>query len=388
MLCAAEGCETTATLRCPTCVKQEAYQTMPEISYFCSQSCFKQTWPAHKQHHISKQNDQIRALATNSRLRSMSFQNYHFTGSLRPAHVSLPRRHVPTSIPAPDYAVSGLPAAEERFNRTATTFDTPDVDGMRAACRVARLALDAGVRVARVGGSTEQVDKAVHEKCIEEGGYPSPLNYYGFPKSCCTSVNEVVCHGIPDARLLQDGDILNVDVTVYYKGFHGDVNETICIGDNVKRNTKNLIKAAHDSMWAAIEKVKPGTLVRELGGYTEKVAKRQGMSVVRSYCGHGIGSEFHTAPNVAHYRKNKTVGICKKGMCFTIEPMLNEGGHGDELWPDQWTAVTADGSMSAQFEHTVLVTEDGVEVLTARLADSPCLWWEEEAKQELEGGIE
>jgi methionyl aminopeptidase len=219
--------------------------------------------------------------------------------------------------------------------------------------------------------------------------YPSPLNYCNFPKSVCTSVNEVICHGIPDQRVLQDGDILNIDVTLYHNGFHGDLNETYYIGDKALANPDavRVTETSRECLAKAIEMVKPGTLFRDYGNTIEKHAKSRKCSVIRTYCGHGINQLFHCAPNVPHYAKNKAIGSAKPGMCFTIEPMISIGSYRDKTWPDDWTSVTLDGSLTAQFgkfnsssiqiyvltciEHTLLVTEDGVEVLTARLADSP-----------------
>jgi methionyl aminopeptidase len=202
--------------------------------------------------------------------------------------------------------------------------------------------------------------------------YPSPLNYCHFPKSVCTSVNEVICHGIPDQRPLQDGDILNIDVTLYHGGFHGDLNETYYIGSaSQDPDSVRVVEAARDCLEESIKLVKPGALFRDYGNTIEKLAKSNNCGVVKTYCGHGINQLFHCAPNVPHYAKNKAVGEAKPGMCFTIEPMITLGTHKDKTWPDDWTSVTTDGSKTAQFEHTLLVTEDGVEVLTARFADSP-----------------
>jgi len=202
--------------------------------------------------------------------------------------------------------------------------------------------------------------------------YPSPLNYCHFPKSVCTSVNEVICHGIPDQRPLQDGDILNIDVTLYHGGFHGDLNETYYIGKaDQDPDSVRVVETARDCLAESIKLVKPGALFRDYGNTIEKLAKSNDCGVVKTYCGHGIDQRFHCAPNVPHYAKNKAVGEAKPGMCFTIEPMITLGTHKDKTWPDDWTSVTTDGSKTAQFEHTLLVTEDGVEVLTARLADSP-----------------
>lgn len=203
--------------------------------------------------------------------------------------------------------------------------------------------------------------------------YPSPLNYCHFPKSVCTSVNEVICHGIPDHRPLEDGDILNIDVTLYHGGFHGDLNETYYVGEAATKNPDNVrvVEASRQCLEEAIKLVKPGALFRDYGNIIEKVAKGHNCQVVKTYCGHGIHSLFHCAPNVPHYAKNKAVGEAKPGMCFTIEPMITLGTYRDQTWPDDWTSVTKDGSRTAQFEHTLLVTETGVEVLTARFDDSP-----------------
>lgn len=194
-----------------------------------------------------------------------------------------------------------------------------------------------------------------------------------FPKSVCTSPNEVICHGIPDQRVLLDGDILNLDVTLYHGGFHGDLNETYYVGSRALADPASVrvVETARECLDQAIQLVKPGMLFREPGTVIEKHAKSRGCSVIKTYCGHGINQLFHCAPNVPHYAKNKAVGTAKPGMCFTIEPMISLGTHRDKTWPDDWTSVTQDGSRTAQFEHTLLVTEDGVEVLTARTADSP-----------------
>jgi len=184
------------------------------------------------------------------------------------------------------------------------------------------------------------------------------------------SVNEVICHGIPDTRPLEDGDILNIDITVYKNGFHGDLNETFLVG-NVDEAGRKLVEASYQSLSRAIEQVKPGAKYRDIGGGIQKYINSCGFSVVRSYCGHGINQLFHTAPSVPHYAKNKAIGIMKPGHCFTIEPMINEGVWRDNLWPDDWTAVTADGKRSSQFEHTLLVTETGVDILTARKGGQP-----------------
>jgi methionyl aminopeptidase len=234
----------------------------------------------------------------------------------------------------------------------------------------------AGAMVAP-GITTEAIDEAVHELTIARGAYPSPLNYHGFPKSCCTSVNEVICHGIPDARRLEQGDIVNVDISVYFKGMHADLNETFLVGE-VDQEGKTLVKCAYECLEEGIRACKPGMMVRDIGAFISKRAKQDGFSVVKTYCGHGVGELFHCAPNVPHYAKNKAVGVLKPGMAFTIEPMINVGHWSDVTWPDDWTSTTIDGKRSAQFEHTLLVTETGIEILTGRTEKSVPFWWEKQ----------
>ncbi|KAL1966380.1 hypothetical protein VTN77DRAFT_4522 [Rasamsonia byssochlamydoides] len=357
--CLGVDCQNDAgNLQCPTCLK------MGTDSFFCSQECFKRSWSTHKAVHKTKTTGLYNP-----------FPTYPFTGSLRPVYPLSPRRTVPASIPHPDYAHDGIPRSEQKFvgRHNIAILNEKEQEGMRKVCRLAREVLDIAARAIKPGVTTDYIDEIVHKACIERNSYPSPLNYVHFPKSVCTSVNETICHGIPDQRPLEDGDIINIDVTLYHGGFHGDLNETYYVGDKARANPDavRVVETARECLDKAIALVKPGMLFREPGNVIEKHAKSRGCSVVKSYCGHGINQLFHTAPNIPHYAKNKAVGTAKPGMCFTIEPMINLGTHRDKTWPDDWTSVTADGSLSAQFEHTLLVTEDGVEVLTARLPDSP-----------------
>jgi len=236
---------------------------------------------------------------------------------------------------------------------------------MRTVCKYTAEVLATAGKMAKAGTTTDEIDRVVHDECIERNCYPSPLNYKGFPKSCCTSINEAICHGIPDQRELQDGDIVNLDVSVFYDGFHGDMNETWFIGE-VDNESRHLVNTTKECLDLAIQAVKPGFFYRDIGNVISKHANKNGLQVVKTYCGHGVGELFHCSPNVPHYAKNRAVGVMKPGHVFTIEPMINLGSWHDVLWPDNWTAVTRDGRRSAQFEHTLLVVEGGVEVLTTR----------------------
>jgi len=267
----------------------------------------------------------------------------------------------------PDYAESGVPVSE-RLHKNENTIHvhTPEeIEAMRKVCRYSREVLDLAGAMVKPGVTGDEIDAAVHQACLDRNSYPSPLNYNGFPKSCCISVNEVICHGIPDSRPLQEGDIVNIDISLYHGGFHGDVNATYYVGE-VDEDSKRLVETTRECLDKAIEMCKPGALYRDIGNVIQSIATKNKLSVVRSYCGHGIGRLFHTIPNVPHYSKNKAKGVMKPGHIFTIEPMINLGGWRDTLWPDDWTAVTVDGKRSAQFEETLLITEDGVEVLTGK----------------------
>lgn len=357
--CGGADCENDAgSLQCPTC------QKLGKESFFCSQDCFKRNWGTHKVNHKAQNNGHYNP-----------FPAYPFTGSLRPVYPLSPRRTVPDRIKHPDYAHNGIPKSEQVFvgRNKIKVLTKQEQEGMRKVCRLAREVLDIAAREVKPGVTTDHIDKVVHDACMERDSYPSPLNYCHFPKSVCTSPNEVICHGIPDHRPLQDGDILNIDVTLYHGGFHGDLNETYYVGASAAQNPDNVrvVEASRDCLDEAIKLVKPGALFRDYGNTIEKVAKSRNCQVVKTYCGHGINQLFHCAPNVPHYAKNKAVGEAKPGMCFTIEPMITIGSYKDKTWPDDWTSVTTDGSRTAQFEHTLLVTETGVEILTARFEDSP-----------------
>ncbi|GAB4844348.1 Microtubule-associated protein 1A [Ancistrocladus abbreviatus] len=308
-------CGKPAHLQCPKCVELKLPR---EGAAFCSQDCFKESWSSHKSVHLKAKASSVETGVTNNKnaettidgwlycmkkgqARVSKLPHFDWPGTLRPYPISS-YRTVPAHIDKPDWALDGIPKVEPNSDlQHVVEIKNPEqIERMRETCRISREVLDAAARIVRPGVTTDEIDRVVHEATVAAGGYPSPLNYHFFPKSCCTSVNEVICHGIPDARKLEDGDIVNVDISVYYKGVHGDLNETYFVG-NVDETSRKLVQCTYECLEKAI-----------------------------------------------------SIGVWR-----------------DRMWPDGWTAVTADGKRSAQFEHTLLVTETGVEVLTGRLPTSP-----------------
>jgi len=277
---------------------------------------------------------------------------------LQPGLIS-PMRTVPADIPRPEYAETGnvTRRPEERIK------DAAFIKRMRRAGHAAAEVLDIGAAVIAPGVTTDEIDAVVHQAYIDRGGYPSTLNYRGYPKSLCTSVNEVICHGIPDDRPLRDGDIVNLDVTIWLDGVHGDTNATYCVG-NVDDASKRLIEVTRQCLDRGIAAVAPGRPFSDIGRAIETHAVANGYEVVRAFVGHGIGEQFHTDLQIPHYYEPRMTAIMEPGMVFTIEPMISMGTGQHKIWDDDWTAVTADGSRTAQFEHTIVVTGTGVEILT------------------------
>jgi methionyl aminopeptidase len=280
------------------------------------------------------------------------------TDRVQPGRQS-PTRPVPESIPRPPYVASGRAV---RVPEPAVK--SPDViERMRRAGRAAAEVLAETGAAVRPGITTDELDAICHEACIARGGYPSPLNYNGFPKSLCTSVNEVICHGIPDDRALVDGDIVNLDVTIYLDGVHGDTNATFLVGD-VDDESRRLVEVTRECLELGIAEVAPNVPFHAIGRAIQAHAEGAGFGVVRSFVGHGIGEQFHTDLHVPHYYEPRLTAVIEEGMTFTIEPMITVGAWEHDLWDDGWTAVTVDRRRTAQFEHTLLVTADGVDVLT------------------------
>jgi methionyl aminopeptidase len=271
-----------------------------------------------------------------------------------------PRRAVPATIPRPEYV--DRPGPREY---TGSDVVAPDVvERIRVAARIAAQALAEVGRHAVPGITTDELDRIGHEFLLDHHAYPSTLGYRGFSKSLCTSVNEVICHGIPDSTVLQDGDIVNIDVTAYTGGVHGDNNATFLVGD-VDEESRLLVERTRESLERAITAVRPGREVNVIGRVIEKYAARFGYGVVRDYTGHGVGEAFHSGLVIPHYDAAPLYDrVIEPGMVFTIEPMLNLGTPEWTTWDDGWTVVTADLRRSAQFEHTLLVTDTGAEILT------------------------
>lgn len=341
-------------MQCPTCKSLG----LP-VSLFCGQPCFQANWKTHKAVHSQPPPATIATMTAAERAA------FNFTGPLRPGLIT-PKRKVPPQIERPDYADNpqGRSPCEERDRGTRIPrWAGDELNKIRRVCALSREVCDIGVAAVKPGVTTDEIDRVVHEATIERGMYPSPLNYYNFPKSLCTSVNEVICHGIPDSRELQEGDIVNIDVSSYLGGVHGDLNETVFVG-KPDPDSVRLVHCAYECMMAGIATVAPGNMYKHVGDAIEARARKSQCSVVRSYTGHGIGDKFHTIPNIAHFAANKTPGVMTEGHVFTIEPMINLGRWEDVTWPDNWTSTTIDGSRSAQFEHTMVVTKTGVELLT------------------------
>ena len=279
-------------------------------------------------------------------------------GRVRPGRVS-PMLSVPDGIVPTDYYRSGEP---RRWDEPMVK--SPEIiERMRVACRIAAEVLEASGAAVAPGVNTDELDRVAHQAYLDRGAYPSTLNYHGYPKSICTSVNEVICHGIPDDRPLEDGDIVNIDVTAYIGGVHGDCNATFLVGD-VDPETRKLVEVTRECRDLGIAAVKPGRPLSDIGRAIQGHAEGHGYGVVRTFVGHGIGEQFHLPPNVPHYYTESASTIMKPGMTFTIEPMITLGSWRERMWDNGWTAVTTDGKRTAQFEHTLVVTDDGAEVLT------------------------
>ncbi len=277
--------------------------------------------------------------------------------ALQPGRVS-PLRPVPPDIPRPEYVGRRFPRLGEPDVKDAET-----IERMRIAGRIAAQALAEVGRHVQPGVTTDELDRAGHEFLCDHGAYPSTLGYRGYPKSLCTSLNEVICHGIPDDTVVADGDIVNIDITAYIGGVHGDTNATFCAG-HVDSDSRLLVERTREALMRGIRAVKPGRQLNVIGRVIEAYARRFGYGVVKDFTGHGIGTTFHSGLIVPHFDDPDATRVLEPGMTFTIEPMLTLGTISYDIWPDGWTAVTRDRKRTAQFEHTLVVTADGADILT------------------------
>ncbi|MFI1989298.1 type I methionyl aminopeptidase [Actinoplanes sp. NPDC020271] len=268
-------------------------------------------------------------------------------------------RSVPANIVRPEYV--GKKRPKEWRGSHVQTPET--IERMRVAGRIAAQATQLAGEHCKPGVTTDEIDRVVHEFILDHGAYPSTLGYKGFPKSCCTSLNEVICHGIPDSTVLEDGDIINVDVTAFIGGVHGDTDATFLVGD-VSDDARLLVERTHEAMMRGVRAVAPGRPINVIGRVIEAYARRFGYGVVRDFTGHGIGETFHSGLYVPHYDNPRLDTVMEPGMTFTIEPMITLGTHEYEVWKDGWTVVTKDRKWTAQFEHTLVVTDEGAEILT------------------------
>jgi methionyl aminopeptidase len=277
---------------------------------------------------------------------------------LEPGRLS-PWRAVPASIPRPEYV--GRKRPQPYTGPHVQTAET--IERMRLAGRLAAQATQLAGEHCKPGVTTDEIDQVVHEFLCDHGAYPSTLGYKGFPKSCCTSLNEVVWHGIPDDTELRDGDIINVDVTAFIGGVHGDTDATFLVGD-VSEEARLLVERTHEAMMRGIRAVAPGRPINAIGRVIETYGRRFGYGVIRDFTGHGVHTAFHSGLYIPHYDHPRMDTLMEPGMTFTIEPMITLGTHEWEMWRDGWTVVTKDRKWTAQFEHTLVVTEDGYEILT------------------------
>lgn len=280
------------------------------------------------------------------------------SGILIPGSIS-PRRHIPSNVATPEYVGKPAPAPHVGGDK----YDPETISRIRRASKIAAQALEVVLGSAKPGMTTDQLDEIGHEFLVRQGAYPSTLGYRGFPKSLCSSLNEVICHGIPDDTVIQEGDLLNIDISAFIDGVHGDTNGTVVVGE-APQHVHDLVERTREAMLRGIKAALPGRQVNIIGRAIESYAKRFEYGVVRDFTGHGVGTSFHSGLIIPHYDASEYTDIIEVGMVFTVEPMLTLGSHDWVLWEDGWTVTTKDKSLTAQFEHTILITDNGPEILT------------------------
>jgi len=279
-------------------------------------------------------------------------------GHLTPGSLS-PLRQVPSSIVRPEYIGRPGPAPHQGGDK----YDAETITRIRRASRIAAEALSRDLESAKPGMTTDDLDQIGHEFLVSQGAYPSTLGYRGYPKSLCSSLNEVICHGIPDDTVIEEGDLINIDISAYLDGVHGDTNGTVIVGQT-ETGVHELVERTHEAMMRGIRAARPERKVNIIGRAIETYARRFGYGVVRDFTGHGVGTSFHSGLIIPHYDEPAYKDVIEPGMIFTVEPMITLGTHEWDMWDDGWTVTTKDKSITAQFEHTILITEDGPEILT------------------------
>ena len=280
------------------------------------------------------------------------------SGHLVPGKLS-PMRIVPEHIQRPEYVGRPGPRAHEGGDK----YDAATIERIREASKIAAKALQLVLQSAKPGMTTDDLDQIGHEYLLSQNAYPSTLGYRGYPKSLCSSLNEVICHGIPDDTIIEEGDLINIDISAFVDGVHGDTNGTVIVGQS-STEVHELVQRTHEAMMRGIRAALPGREVNIIGRAIETCAKRFGYGVVRDFTGHGVGTSFHSGLIIPHYDEPAYRDLIEPGMVFTVEPMITLGTHEWEMWEDGWTVTTKDKAITAQFEHTILITEDGPEILT------------------------
>eukprot|EP00916_Digyalum_oweni_P007283 GHVL01012312.1.p1 GENE.GHVL01012312.1~~GHVL01012312.1.p1 ORF type:complete len:337 (-),score=56.08 GHVL01012312.1:66-1025(-) len=304
---------------------------------------------------------------------SSDFKNFNYTGSIRAYPISN-RKIVTVKIMKPPYHNIGR--VKNLMNVKKKLINKYEIDKIRDVCKLSRYILDLAGKSLKIGLTGDDIDTIVHNETVNQNGYPSPLNYQGFPKSCCISVNEVMCHGIPDMRPFEDGDLVNIDITTYKGSFHGDCCETFKVG-TVDQISKDLTRTAYAATMKAISVCGPKVPYKYIGQILNDIAYKNNFKVSPDFCGHGIGEHFHMSPLIVH-TPNFSSAKMEIGDCFTIEPIFCAGSTANVRWPDNWTYTTEDGKRTAQFEHTILITEDGHEILTKKNETLTNNWWDVE----------
>ncbi|CAO3596550.1 unnamed protein product [Absidia cylindrospora] len=343
--CSYEPCVKVAHLRCPQCTKDNIHQG----SHFCSNNCLRKSWKHHNAQHLQREYD--------------PFPTFNYSGQVRAVYPLSPRRRG-VRYNKPDYVKKGYSVAEANFqNHIVKVYNNVEINIIRNTCAITRDVSVAVQELINIGTTTDDIDAFVHGEIIARDAYPSPLNYFFFPKSCFTSVNEVICHGIPDRRQLQNGDIVNLNISCYHNGFHANRIDTYIVGNGDERS-QQLVQCARDYLTQAVANVTPRSSFLQCRNYAPNFAEAYGFGNCRLFFGHGVNQLIHHAKDDTLYNKNTPHGLVRPGQIFTMESLIYEGTTNELLWPDHWTLATEDGTRTARFLRTYLMTENGPQELT------------------------